>query len=111
MSETKSEMDKVTRDSFDVDVLQSEVPVVVDFWGPRCVPCIRLEPSVVALSEEMAGTVKFMKVIAPENRMLCVQLRVMSLPTFLAFKNGEEIGRLTGDVPFEEVEKFARALV
>jgi thioredoxin 1 len=110
MSDTK-EMHKVTRDSFEAEVLGSDVPVVLDFWGPRCAPCIRLEPSIIELSESAKGAVKFYKLVAPENRMLCVQLRVMGLPTLLAFKDGQEVGRLTGDdVSIEDIEKLARSM-
>lgn len=111
MNDTK-QMDKVTRDTFEEEVAGSEVPVIIDFWGPRCVPCIRLEPMVLDLSEKLGDQVRFVKVVAPENRMLCVQLRVMGLPTFLAFKGGEEVGRLTGDdVSIDDIEKLARSLV
>ena len=111
MIETK-EMHKVTRDSFDDEVLGAKRPVILDFWGPRCVPCIRLEPSILQLSDSMEGHVDFYKVVAPENRMLCVRLQVMSLPTFLAFKNGEEAGRLTGDdVTIQDIEELARSLI
>jgi thioredoxin 1 len=111
MTDTKT-LHKVTRDSFEADVVGSDLPVVLDFWGPRCVPCIRLEPSVIELSETLEGQVRFYKVVAPENRMLCVQLQVMGLPTFLAFKDGQEVGRLTGDdVSMEDIEKLARSLI
>ncbi|MPZ70107.1 MAG: thioredoxin [Actinobacteria bacterium] len=105
-------MHKVTRDTFEEEVLGSDVPVVLDFWGPRCVPCIRLEPSVMELNDSMQGAVKFYKVIAPENRMLCVDLRVMGLPTFLAFRDGQEVGRLTGDdISMKDIETLAGSLV
>jgi thioredoxin 1 len=111
MTETK-QMHKVTRDSFETEVLGSDVPVVLDFWGPRCIPCIRLEPSVMELNDALEGAVKFYKVVAPENRMLCVQLQVMGLPTFLAFKDGQEAGRLTGDdISIEDIEKLARSFI
>jgi thioredoxin 1 len=107
-----TEMHKVTRDSFDQDVLGSELPVVLDFWGPKCVPCVRLEPSVIDLSRRLEGAINFFKVEAPANRMLCVRLRVMTLPTFVAYKNGEEVARLTGDsVSIEDIEQLARSLI
>ena len=88
---------KLTEENFDKEVLESELPVVIDVWGPRCVPCIRLDPYVEQLSEEHSKTVKIAKIVAPEARKLCANLKVMGLPTFLLFKNGVEVERRTGD--------------
>ncbi len=96
-------------ETFEANVLRSDVPVVLDFWGPRCVPCIRLEPFVEELSAEFAERVKIHKVIAPENRRLCIELKVMALPTILAFAGGEEVGRLAGEA--EVTRESIRALV
>ena len=106
-----SSLSHVTTDSFDQDVLQSPEPVVLDFWGPRCVPCIEIEPFVESLSAEFAGKVRIAKVIAPENRKLCISLRVSGLPTFLAFRNGVEAQRLIGDnVTREAVRQMVESL-
>ena len=88
---------KLTEENFEDEVLRSVVPVVIDVWGPRCIPCIRLDPYVDKISEEYSGTVKIAKIIAPEARKLCAQLRVMGLPTFLTYKDGAEVERRTGD--------------
>lgn len=88
---------KLTEENFDQEVLSSDLPVVIDVWGPRCVPCIRLDPYVEELSEKYAETVKVTKIVAPEARKLCATLRVMGLPTFLLFKDGLEVERRTGD--------------
>jgi thioredoxin 1 len=88
---------KLTEENFAIEVLQSDVPVVIDVWGPKCIPCIRLDPYVETISDEYAGTVKIAKIIAPEARKLCAKLRVMGLPTFLLYKDGTELERRTGD--------------
>ena len=88
---------KLTDENFEQEVLRSELPVVIDVWGPKCVPCIRLDPLVEQISEEYAGSVKIAKIIAPEARKLCAQLRVMGLPTFLVYRDGAEVERRTGD--------------
>lgn len=104
-----SELRAVSAETFQHDVLEAAEPVMLDFWGPECVPCIRLEPFVAGLSEEFAGKVTIGKVVAPENRRLCINLRVMSLPTILAFVDGEEVGRLTGEA--DVTRETVRALV
>jgi len=87
----------VNRDNFDPEVLQSKEPVLVDFWGPQCKPCLALMPAVEELEKDYAGRLKVAKLNAAENRMLCAKLRVLSLPTFLVYKDGIEINRLVGD--------------
>ena len=89
--------EEVSRDNFDKEVLESKELVLVDFWGPQCKPCLALMPVVEKLGTDYAGRVKVVKLNATENRMLCAKLRVMGLPTFLFFKGGIEIRRLTGD--------------
>ena len=88
---------ELNRDSFESEVLASKEPVLIDFWGPQCKPCLALMPSVERIEKEYAGRLKVAKVNAVENRMLCARLRVMGLPTFLFYKGGEEIKRLTGE--------------
>ncbi len=88
---------KLTEDNFEQEVLNSELPVIIDVWGPRCIPCIRLDPLVEEISEQYAGSVKIAKIIAPESRKLCAQLKVMGLPTFLIYRDGAEVERRTGD--------------
>lgn len=95
----------VSSESFDKEVVQANVPVVVDFWGPQCAPCLALMPQVEKLEQTFAGKVKITKVDASKNRRLCLQLRVLSLPTFLIYKNGESIARLTGqDLKIQDIE-------
>lgn len=101
---------EITRDNFEAEVLRSEQPVLIDFWGPRCGPCLKLNPTVQQLAEELEGRVKIVKVEAPKNRRLCMQLRVLSLPTFLSFAGGEEVARLSGEVTREQVQEAARSL-
>lgn len=88
---------EVNRDNFEQEVLKSKEPVVVDFWGPQCKPCLALMPAVEELEKDYSGRLKVAKLNAAENRMLCAKLRVMSLPTFLFYKGGVEIKRLVGE--------------
>jgi thioredoxin 1 len=99
---------EVNRDNFEAEVLESKEPVLVDFWGPQCKPCLALMPAVEALEEEFEGKLKVTKLNAAENRMQCAKVRVLGLPTFPFYKDGEEVNRLTGDQV--TVEKIKRAI-
>ena len=99
-------MISATTETFDVEVHHASQPVLVDFWGPRCAPCIALMPFVEKLAEQYDGQLKVVKVNAQENRRLCVQLKVMGLPTFLFFVRGQEVARKTGDVRGDELEQW-----
>ena len=88
---------ELSRDNYDSEVLESKAPVLIDFWGPRCRPCLALMPAVDKIENDYAGRLKVTKVNAEQNRMLCAKLRVLSLPTYLLYKDGAEVNRLTGD--------------
>jgi thioredoxin 1 len=90
-------MKELDKDSFNGEVVESKVPVVVDFWGPQCVPCLALMPNVEMLAGKYSDKVKITKVEAPKNKRLCLSLKVLSLPTFLFYKDGKEVNRLSGD--------------
>lgn len=85
--------------------LTREGSVLVDFWGPRCQPCLQMMPTVEKLEEDSAGAVKVVKVNASENRDVCRELRVFGLPTYLLLRDGEELERLSGEVSREDIEK------
>ena len=88
---------EINRDNFEQEVVESEVPVLVDFWGPQCKPCLALTPAVEELEKVYTDKIKVTKLCATENRMLCARLRVLGLPTFLFYKDAVEVNRLTGD--------------
>ena len=69
---------------------------LVDVWGPSCAPCFALMPDVERLAEERASEMKVIKLEAPKARRLCMELKVLGLPAFLLFKEGEEVSRLDG---------------
>ena len=103
---------QITDDNFDAEVRDSEIPVLIDFWGPRCAPCIALDPVMVDLSAEYRDRVKIVKVVAPESRKLCGTLRVMGLPTMMAFSGGEETTRIGGDDLSEaDVRKLLESMI
>jgi thioredoxin len=91
--------------------LVAEGSVLVDFWGPRCQPCLALMPAVEALEQHYDGRLKLVKVNAPDNRQVCRDLRVMGLPTYLLYQNGAEVERLTGDPSKADIEAAVSRLV
>ncbi|MEO7443220.1 MAG: thioredoxin family protein [Acidimicrobiales bacterium] len=76
--------------------LVAEGAVLVDVWGPECLPCLALLPHVEALDAERHD-LKVIALEAPTARRLCMELRVMGLPAFLLFRDGQEVGRLAGN--------------
>ena len=74
---------ELNRDNYEDETGKSDLPVLVDFWGEQCVPCMALNPAVQKIEQDYAGKLKVGKVNAPLNRMLCARLRVLSMPTFI----------------------------
>jgi len=91
---------EVDKTNFDQEVLQSDIPVMVDFWAPWCVPCRVIAPLVERLAEQYAGRLKVTKLNVDENHELAIRYQVMSIPTLIFFKNGQVIDRIIG-VPRE----------
>jgi thioredoxin 1 len=89
----------VTEQSFDTEVVQSSVPVLVDFWAAWCGPCRAIAPTVEELASEYAGKLKVVKVDVDENPDVSGKYGVQSIPTLLVFKNGEVVERLIGAYP------------
>ena len=85
--------------------LTAEGSVFVDFWGPRCQPCLAMMPTIAALEDEAGGAVRVVKVDSTQNRDVCRELRVFGLPTYILMRDGEEVERLSGDVTKDQVEQ------
>lgn len=102
---------EITKENFEQEVKESQLPVLLDFWGPKCVPCMGLMPTVEELAETYAGKVKFCKINTAANRRMAIQLKVMSLPTFQFYKNGEVIAELQGAFGREEIEEKLKELI
>jgi thioredoxin 1 len=103
---------ELNADIFEKEVVQSGIPVLVVFWGPQCVPCLALMPKVEELAEKYGEKLKITKVDASKNRRLCLNLKVFGLPTFLVYKNGQEVERLSGNnLKIEEIEKAVTKII
>ena len=85
--------------------LTSEGNVFVDFWGPRCQPCLAMMPTIAELEDQAGGAVRVVKVNSAENRDVCRALRVFGLPTYVLMRDGEELERLSGQVSKQDVER------
>lgn len=90
---------QVTDASFQQDVLESEVPVLVDFWAPWCGPCRMVAPVVDEIAEQYAGKVKVVKLNTDENPNVANQYGIRSIPTLMIFKGGERVDMVVGAVP------------
>ena len=89
----------VSDDTFETDVLESQTPVIVDFWAEWCGPCRQIAPALEEIASEMADKVTIAKVNVDENPMTPSKYGVRSIPTLILFKNGEVASTKIGAIP------------
>ncbi len=99
------EVKNISQEAFNKEVLESDVPVLVDLWAPWCGPCKMLGPVVEEVAAESTG-VKVVKVNVDEAMDIAQQYRVVSIPTLLVFKDGKEVKRSIGVIPKAEILKL-----
>jgi len=92
--------------NFEVEVLKSEQPVLVDFWAPWCGPCQMMGPLVDELASEYEGKVKVAKLNVDESQTTAGKYKVMSIPTFLVFKGGEVVDQMVGGVQKDKLKEM-----
>lgn len=80
---------KITSKNFEKEVLNSDIPVLVDFYATWCGPCKMMSPIVEEIAKEMEGKVKVLKIDTDEEQQLAIKYGIMSIPTFIIFKNGK----------------------
>jgi thioredoxin 1 len=95
----------VTEATFEQEVIQSDKPVLVDFWAEWCGPCHAVAPVLDKIVEEQAGELRLVKVNIDEEQALAQRFGVMSIPTMILFKNGEPAGAVIGAQPKGAIER------
>jgi thioredoxin 1 len=86
----------LTEDNYETEVLQSSLPVVIDFYADWCNPCKMMAPVFDEAAVEYDGRVRFAKINVDESKKLAIKAKVLSIPTLLFFKGGEQVDRVTG---------------
>ena len=94
-----------TDQSFDTDVVQADLPVLIDFWAVWCGPCKAIAPTIEEIADDYTGKVKGGKLNVDQNQNTAMQYGVRSIPTLLIMKSGEVVSQIVGAVPKENITK------
>ncbi len=95
---------EVTDNNFQAEVIESDVPVLVDFWAPWCGPCRMVAPVVEEIAKEREGELKVVKMNTDENQQTALTFNIMSIPTLILFRNGQPAKTVIGAYPKRRLE-------
>jgi thioredoxin 1 len=95
---------EVTDSNFQAEVIESEVPVLVDFWAPWCGPCRMVAPVLEEIAQEKGDALRIVKLNTDENQQTAMAYQVLSIPTLILFKNGEIAKKVVGAYPKRKLE-------
>lgn len=102
---------EVSDNTFESDVLKSELPTLVDFWAPWCGPCKSIAPVLEQIAADYAGKVKIVKVNIDDNPQTPAQYNVRGIPNLVFFNNGQVVEQIVGAVPKEQLVEALNKLV
>lgn len=101
----------ITKDNFESEVTNSDVPVLLDFWADWCMPCKMVAPVLEELAKEYDGKLKIGKVDVDQNQELAARYNIVSIPTLLLVKGGEVVKQQIGAVPRGQIEQMLKEVV
>jgi len=102
---------EITIDNFESEVLQSPIPVLIDFWAPWCGPCKMIGPVIDQIAEEYSGRLKVGKINIDENGALAEQHGIASIPTLIVYKDGQMAAQKNGAAPKHDIEAVFKNLI
>ena len=97
-------IEEIGENAFQSEVLESDILVLVDFWAPCCGPCQMMTPVLNAVAQKMEDSLKVVKINTDENLMTAQRYQILAIPSLLVFKNGEEVERIVGFKPQDQLE-------
>ena len=97
--------------NFNSEVIESKIPVIVDFWASWCGPCKMIAPIFESLAGKIGDKVKFVKLNTDDNQTTAAQYQVMSIPTLIIYKDGKEAERLVGLLPEQQLEEKINGVI
>lgn len=102
---------EVDENTFQSEVLESDIPVLVDFWAPWCGPCQMVAPMLEAVAEKMGDKLKVVKLNTDENMETAQNYEIMAIPSLLIFKKGEVVERIVGVQPQPQLEAKLQEII